>query len=132
MQYDNGKSNRIDWEFPYAADNLAKAAASKMEYRQSRVEWWEAQKALVMAQIRESGLEVNEGVGAKYSNSTGHTPQVMVRADLQGKLVECHGKIQQHAEAVRAYDGWKQILEAHPNSIFNLKHGDWLFFFGRD
>lgn len=133
MNFSNGHAmNRDEWEFDYAAERLAKAAEKKMLYRQSRVKWWEEQKAAVLAQIKESGIEVNEGIGAKYSNSTAQTPQVMVRADLQTKLTECHNKIREHMSAAREYDGWRQILTANISYTLKLKNGDWLYFFGED
>jgi len=125
--------NRKDWEFEYTAKQLADAAAIKRDYRQSRVEWWEAKKAELMIEVKESGLEVSESVAQSYSSNAGRGPQVLVRADLQTKLSECHERIQKHSAAVREYDGWTQVLESqNPHDKLKLKHADWLFFFGRD
>ena len=131
--YGENKMNRKDWEFEYTTKFLADAAAIKRDYRQSRMEWWEAKKSELMVEVKESGLEVSESVANAYSSSGGRGPQVMVRADLQTKLTECHDRIRKHLEAEREYDGWVQVLEAQPpTDKLKLKHADWLFFFGRD
>ena len=36
--------NRKDWEFEYTAKELADAALTKRNYRETRVEWWEQKK----------------------------------------------------------------------------------------
>lgn len=134
MDYNTGgPMNRSNWEFNYTAKQLADAADIKRDYRQSRVNWWEAEKAQRVAEIKESGLEISESVASSYQTSAGNGPQMIVRVDLQKKLTECHNRIQKHLEAVREYDGWLQVLEAQlPTDILKLKHADWLFFFGRN
>jgi pyridoxine/pyridoxamine 5'-phosphate oxidase len=127
------KMNRKDWEFEYTAKELANAAELKRNHRESRVEWWEKKRDEVMLEVKETGLEVNESLANSYTSSAGRGPQVMVRADLQTKLMECHDRIQKHMSAVREYDGWVQVLDAQdPHNKMKLKHADWLFFFGRD
>lgn len=131
MNYDTiANSNRSNWEFEYTASVLAKAAMEKKEYRQSRVVWWEDKQKVVMAEVKESGLEFNESLASGYVNSAGRAPQLSVKPELQVKVKECHDKIREHLSAVREYDGWMQVLNANPESRMKLKHGDWLFFFG--
>ncbi len=125
------KNNRSDWEFEYPASTLAKAANDKKEYRQSRVDWWKAALERVTAEIKESGIEFNEGMaGNNFSTTSIQAPKITIRSDLQSKVKECHEKIHKHLSAVHEYDGWVQVLEANPSAILKLKHGDWLFFFG--
>ena len=121
--------NRTDWEFEYTAKTLADAAVAKKAYRQERADWWEAEQKKLMAEVRESGLEINESVASQYATSATRGPQLSVRSDLQQKLAECHTKIREHLSAVREYDGWAQVLTANPEARLKLKHGDWLFFF---
>ena len=86
-----------------------------------------------MAEVKESGIEVSEscGGGSYTSNMTRTSaPQVMVRNDLQTKLTECHGKIQEHVAKVREYEGWVQVLEGNPESRMKLNADDYLYFFG--
>ena len=129
----NGK--RDEWEFEYTASKLAEGAAAQKAHRLSRVEWWTAAKERLMAEVRESGLEVSESVAALLSSSTStqfdEGPQITVRPDLQKKLAECHGKIQSHRRAVAEYDGWEQVLRANPESRLKLTQADWLYFFGK-
>jgi histidinol-phosphate/aromatic aminotransferase/cobyric acid decarboxylase-like protein len=127
------KMNRKDWEFEYTAKQLADAASLKRDHRQSRVEWWEAEQAKVMAEVKESGLEIQESMAQSYLSNAGHAPQLGVKVELQKKLQECHSRIQKHMEAVREYDGWVQVLDAQdPINKLKLKHADWLFFFGKN
>lgn len=126
--------NRDEWEFEYTARNLAAGAKAQREFRLGRVMWWTEAKAKIMAEVKESGLEISESVAASISNyatSAMAGPQVMVRADLQKKLSECHGKIQSHQQAADEYDGWVQVLDANPDNRLKLTQGDWLYFFGK-
>lgn len=124
---------RNKWEFEYTGSQLAVAAKKKCQHRLDRLSRWEEQKAQVMAEVRKSGIEVSESVGAAYANKTsGYAPEVMVRTDLQKKLSECHIKIMEHSAAAREYDGWRQVMSASPNARVPLNHDDWLYFFGED
>lgn len=126
----NQKSNRATWEFCYRAEQLVEAASAKIIHHQQRLQWWQQQHAETMAEVRESGLEVNESVGSLYATSVSHGPQLSVRPDLQKKLSEIHGKLKSHTDAAREYEGWVQVLNASPRTSLKLTHFDWLFFFG--
>lgn len=124
-------ANRDQWEFEYTASHLRDAAQKKKEYRQARAEWWQESQKKLIAEIRASGLEIDESVAAAYASNATRAPQIKVKADMQTKLGECHMKIREHLEAVREYDGWVQMLSVR-QEILKLKHADWLFFFGAD
>lgn len=89
------------------------------------------QKAEVMATVRESGIEIRDSVAASYSNTKGNFgPQIEISEGLQRDLCECQQKIMEHNRLVSEYDGWRQVLEANPESRLKLSHEDWLYFFG--
>lgn len=122
---------RNEWLFEYTASKLAVAAEHKRDFRKARLDWWEAKRNEVMQEVKDSGLEVSESLAMDYSKtSPGVGPQVMVRNDLQRKLTECYGKIKEHAEMMRQYEGWRQVFVANPESRLQLHHDDWLYFFG--
>jgi len=122
---------RKDWTFEYTARDLAAAAIKQREDRTARKKRWEDQYASVMAEVKASGIEVSESLANAVSNSTyGRGPQVMVRADLQTKLSECHSRIQTHDNAAREYDAWSLVLAANEEARLKLNHADWLYFFG--
>lgn len=126
--------NRNEWEFEYTATKVADGAAAQATFRAGRAEWWEQQKAAVMAEVKDSGIEVSESVAAgalNYHSNQMSGPQVMVRADLQRKLTECHQKIEGHRKATHEYDGWVQVLRANPEQRLKLTQADWLYFFGK-
>jgi hypothetical protein len=126
---------RDEWEFEYTASKIAEGAAAQKEHRLSRVAAWTEAKAKVMAEVKDSGIEVSESLAAdmkSYSNATtGYGPQVMVKADLQKKLTEAHQKIATHTRAAAEYDGWIQVLRANPEARLKLTQDDWLYFFGK-
>lgn len=128
-----GSGKRDEWEFEYTASKLAAGATAQKAFRLSRVKWWTEAKDKVMAEVKESGLEVNESVAAAISNYSTQMqgPQITVRADLQKKLQECHSKIQSHQQAADEYDGWVQVLTANPENRLALTQADWLYFFGK-
>lgn len=131
MALPNG-TNRQEWEFEYTASKVAEGAAKQRKYRLDKVAWWKEAKAKVMAEIKESGIEVSESVADRISNYTGTQamgPQVLVRSDLQRKLTECHEKIQTHQQAADEYAGWVQVLRANGEQRVSLTHSDWLYFF---
>jgi histidinol-phosphate/aromatic aminotransferase/cobyric acid decarboxylase-like protein len=134
MHIPSGHFVRDEWKFTYTASKLAEGARAQKAFRESRVAWWTEQKAKVMAEIRESGLNVSESVAASISNyatSAMNGPQVTINADLQRKLGECHTKIGTHTNAVAEYDGWIQVLDANAEQRLELTQADWLYFFGK-
>lgn len=129
-------ANRSEWEFQYAARNLAKAATEQRDHRLSRLKVWEGKKAEVMAKVKESGLTIDESMAESLMNYQttalgGRGAQIMVDSTLQRDLSECVQKINEHREAAKEYDAWVQVLEANPESRLPLKHDDWMFFFGK-
>jgi len=155
-----GEGNRADWEFEYTASKLAEGATAQQQFRLGRVLWWKDAKDKVMAEVRDSGLEISESMAAQigsyantsmngpqigsyantsmngpqigsYANTSMNGPQISVRADLQRKLAECHSKIQTHQQAADEYEGWIQVLKANSEARLKLTHSDWLYFFGK-
>lgn len=123
---------RKEWIFEYRASKVAEAAAIKREHHKQRLAWWNEQKNAVMAEVKDSGIEVSESPSASYGNThMDRAPQVMVRNDLQIKLTECHSRIKAHDTWVREYAGWYQVLSANPEALLKLHYDDWLYFFGR-
>lgn len=115
------------------------AAEKKRAARADRVKWWRDKKTEVMTEVRESGIEVRESLADaspsysnKFSTVSAVGPQVVVRTDLQAKLNECYSKITWHANAMREYHGWAQVLAANPETRVKLNHDDWLYFFGAE
>ena len=140
MRMNIGSSgNRDEWEFEYTANKLAAGAKAQHAYRLSRIEAWKAEKAKIISEIKEGGLEISESVAEKmvassasnnYNATRGlHGPQVLVRDDLQRKLTECHMKIQEHQQTADEYEGWIQVLSANPEQRLKLTQADWLYFF---
>lgn len=131
MQIGSGK--RDEWEFEYTAKTLADGARGQKEFRVGRIAQWKEAKAKIMEEIKEAGIEVSESVAESFSNYSTQMvgPQVMVRADLQKKLTECHMKIQAHQQAADEYDGWIQMLDANAEARVKLTATDWLYFFGK-
>jgi histidinol-phosphate/aromatic aminotransferase/cobyric acid decarboxylase-like protein len=122
---------RHTWTFPYTAAKLAEGAKAKAQWHANRLGHWNAQKKIVMAEIKESGLEVIESGGGVSNYSHGMRPEVMVRNDLGKKLQEAHEKIKEHHDKVQVYEGWIQVLEAQADKLLNVTADDYLFFFGK-
>lgn len=124
---------RDEWEFEFTASKLVEATKVKIAHHAERLKWWEEAKAKVMAEVKESGIEVDEGMAAvaNYSTTTNRGPQVMVRYDLQNKLSECHHKIREHQGKLAEYTGWEQVLAGNAESRLKLNSDDYLYFFGK-
>ena len=135
MHISSGK--RDGWEFECEAIKLAEGATRQKEFRDGRVKAWKKAMDKLMAEVKESGIEINESaadlMGSAYtSNIRGKGCQtIIVRPDLQAKLKECQGKIKAHQQAADEYDGWVQVLTANPETRLKLTHADWLYFFGK-
>lgn len=131
MSYANTTGSlRYGWEFSYDALVLADAARAKREFHQERHDWWLEQQESVMAEIRQSGIDVHQGVGAQYSN-TKVAPLVTVDQTLSRDLAECHERLNFHKSRVVEYDAWEQTLSANGSAMLKLTHDDWVFFFGK-
>ena len=140
MAYDFGmESNRGNWEFEYLGSDLYEAAHKKAQFRFERLGWWKDQKEKLMNEIKESGLEVQESIASQYATASnnvnplarGAGAQIVVRNDLQDKLTECQLKIREHDRAMAEYSAWAQVFEVNKHRTYQLKQGDWLFFFGK-
>lgn len=124
-------SKRKDWTFEYTASKLCEAATNKRATHESKRLWWEAKKAEVMKKVRETGIEVRDSVAASYSQTKGnYGPQIEIDGGLQRDLTECQQKIMEHHDLTKSYDGWVQVLSAHPEARLVLDHDDYLFFYG--
>ena len=123
------------WVFTYKGDALLYGAKAQLEFRLSRVKAWKDAKDKIMAEIRQSGIEITESVASSmnlYSKSNtmaGRAPTVSIRADLEEKLVECHNKIEEHQRSADQYQSWVAILESNKENTYELTYDDWLYFF---
>jgi chromosome segregation ATPase len=122
---------RDEWEFQFSAAKLLEGAKAKKKHHEDRLEFWKSAKEKVMAEVKDSGIEVSESMAGSNYTKGAYAPQVMVRADLQQKLTECHRKIDEHYGKAQTYQGWIEVLEANSNAALQLHSDDYLFFFGR-
>lgn len=124
---------RKEWKFEYTASKLAEAATNKKKHHEGRLEWWKTKHDATMQKVKDSGIEVHQAVGADYSASNtmrGVRPEIRIDETLQRDLYECDAKMKEHQGKVSEYDGWIQVLGAHPEARLELEHDDFLFFFG--
>lgn len=123
---------RDEWVFSYNASNLAAAAAQKRDHHKQRFDWWTLKKEETIRKVKEMGIEVHDSVAASISNTKGYAgPRIEIDAGLQRDLSECQGKIREHDESMREYEGWRQVLESNKEDRLQLNHDDWLYFFGQ-
>lgn len=130
--FDGAMRNR--WTFTFAAADVLVGARKKRKHHESRVTWWQAQQKKIVAEVRRKGLEVQESVAQQYlATSAMNAPlrgkRIVVTDRYQEKLNECHTKIREHADKVRAYGGWALVLEGRIEKL-SLTADDYLFFFG--
>jgi len=124
------KSVRGEWRVPFTAKDLAVAAEERAAHRMDRYLFWIGKKAEIMEKIKEAGIEVDEGVGQRFSNSTyGRDPKVRINNELADHLGEAHEKVEKHKALHREYEGWVAFLKAVPEERFQLSQEDWLYFF---
>lgn len=123
---------RNEWAFDYSAADLAGAAAKKRVHHEERRAWWEQKQAMVIEEVRASGLEITEDIAALYASTAAlGGARVVVKDDCQRRLSECHMKIKGHDEKAREYAGWEAVLRSRPQTERRELHvDDWLFFFG--
>ena len=126
---------RATWEFPYAADELLKAATDKRKTHADKLKWWSEQKTKVVAEIKAGGIEFDDSLAAgtpKFSTSNyNRDTSVTVRADLLRDLNECNSKIRQHHLLFKDYDGWVDLLKTQGSRSVPLSQMDWLYFYGK-
>lgn len=121
---------RDKWEFHFAAGQVADAALKKVAHHADRLAFWEGAKARVLKEVAEKGIEVSEAEGGVSNTVRGYGPQVMVRADLQKRLTECHLKMQEHAKRKADYEAWEAALRTRTVETLHLHADDYLYFFG--
>lgn len=123
---------RDRWTFDLSATELAKAADAKQAHHAERLTYWKSAEEKVMADVKEKGLTVEEGLGAG-SNVSPRYGGAMIAIDVtfQKKLNECFEKIQEHQKKFAEYSGWVQVLNANTNRTYQLNADDYLYFFGK-
>jgi hypothetical protein len=126
---------RKDWQFEYAAAQLAEAAQAKMAHHTERLKFWKTKREETLAKIRSEGLEIDEKIVVGYQNPKARdwdrANRISVRDDLRQRLDEVLDKLKFHTEKLGEYNGWRQMLVANPQARLGLDIEDWLFFFGR-
>lgn len=121
---------RKDWKSSIERAALKVAAEIKLARHQERLKFWQAKETEVMQRIKDDGLEISDSLaGMTYSNA-GRGPQVMVRAEYQQDLNECHSKINEHQSKVTEYQGWVEFLGSPGPREVEVEIDDYLFFFG--
>lgn len=139
MIHDGNAQQRNLWEFEYTAKEVAKGAREQLAYRRTRLKVWESEKQKIIAKIKRMGLTLNESVAEKMVASSSYNAtrsgrqaaKFTVNESLQEDLDECLGKIETHRTLEQQYAAWVQVLDAKPTQTIKLKHGDWMFFFGK-
>lgn len=130
---------RHEWKFNYAANKLAEAAEAKKAWHSDRLKWWSDKKDEVMKLIKSEGIEIDESLAeqldankTKFSNAYANRgPSVGIRNDLVNDLEEAAGKVTEHRNKIREYDGWHQVMSSQGGNVFDLNQDDWMFFFGK-
>lgn len=124
---------RDKWTFDLTAAELTKAAEAKRVFHAERLEFWNAAQEKVMADVKEKGLDVEEGIGAMHSNVTRgyHGAQIVIDSTYQRQLNECFEKIEEHRTKLSEYVGWVQVLNANNSRTYSLNADDYLYFFGK-
>lgn len=121
-----------NWKFLYKAEVIAEGAKKKKAAAEVKFVWWEAKKKELMKTVPE-GIRVQESVASSYSNvKSSYGPQVVIDPTLQRSLSEVHSRLISLDQAIKEYDGWVQVLSSNPQSMLELNHEDWLYFFGEE
>ena len=127
---------RDHWQFDYSAAQLTEATQAQIAHHQERIQFWRITKDQVIATIRAEGIEVDEKLVLAYASPKSRDwedgGEIMIRNDLRKRLAECFKKLAYHTGWRDTYFGWKQLLDANPESRMPLEIDDWLFFFGKD
>ena len=127
---------RKEWKFRYNAKQLVEAARLKLEHHNARLDVWKDKREQLIAEIRESGIEVTEKAALTMRTAKMRDYEdggnVMIRNDLSKALSETYEKLAYHTGLRDTYDGWHQSLLANSDNSFDLDIDDWLFFFGQD
>ena len=126
---------RHEWELTAKADELLSGAEKKIQYHTERLAFWEGRKATTLTQIRETGLQVDEGPLGLHSpgsasNDPYRGPRVTIDNTLSAHISACAAKVNWHRRMLSRYEAWREILKTQGGASFKLHHDDWIFFFG--
>ena len=129
---------RDQWELSSTAEELLNGAERKVKHHSERLEVWQQKKHEKLAEIKDKGLQIDEGpLGASYqdypgtaSNDPYRGPKVTIDNTLATHMSAISGKINTHRRKLSSYQAWRDILKAQGKTSFKLHHEDWLYFFG--
>lgn len=130
---------RDTWTFRYTAQQLADATKAKIEHHNKCLEFWEARREQLIAEIRADGIEVNEKTVLQTPERTNIKGRdwtaggdVMIRNDLRKSLIESYEKLSYHTSRRDQYKGWLHAFTDNQEDSHELEMDDWQFFFGKD
>lgn len=127
------KANREEWEFNFPISKVLAGAQAQLDYRKSRVAFWEQEKKDVTAEVTKSGLTVYEPDPEKFSSySNRQDAEIQMDTNLRKRLTTASQKLRDNQERVQEYKAWVEFLSAgKQDDHLKLKHNDWQFFFGK-
>lgn len=116
---------RDEWVFGFTVAEVFDAAEEKVSHHTERIEWWQAEKERVEAEIKESGLEVRH-----HQQTGGSRAEVVIDPTLASRLGECERKLESHRQRVEQYRRWVGALRTKGDDDFLELHYDDVQFFG--
>jgi hypothetical protein len=125
---------RNEWTITIPVLDLRQQVQQRRLYRSHRVQFWQDQKDLKLADLKSTGIEVSEGFdqfgkeALTYSNSAGGHFSVTLDPTLQRAIGEAHKKIKEHEAMLLEYNKWSDFLE-HDTGSVTLDFSDYVFFF---
>ena len=97
---------RTKWTFHYQAEEVRAGAEAKVEHHESRYDFWTGERAAILGQIKETGLDVRN-----YEVTGGSRADVVIDPTLQKRLTECESKVREHSNAIEDYSRWVAVFE---------------------
>ena len=111
-------SLRHQWKFPYKALDVAKAAKNRTAYHESRLEYWQKEKARADAEEAEEPAGEDQFAKA-YSNT---------RTVNNQRSYDCANKIAEHEQSVLKLKLYARALEQNATANYDLDAEDVDFF----
>jgi hypothetical protein len=115
---------RDTWEFRYPVGAIAEANLTRLGYHNGRLEHWRAEREHVLADLRETGLEVRS-----HQVTGGYDASVVVDPEKAKWLGQVEAKIAEHQRLVDEHARWQSVLMHQPrDTTLDLRADDILFF----
>ena len=118
---ESGRRNR--WTIKLNAQRLLENCTERINYHQSRADWWGSERTIAEGRLRSEGIQLKH-----FETSGGQRTEAHLDPSLAGRVSECQSKEKFHNDAVNRFVAFKAFFSLAGDEFLELNTDDVLYF----